>query len=800
MRHILLMTTAAIGLLPSVVAAQVQTTVNPAPSEAVAAAPDQNGLGEIIVTAQRRQESSQRAAIPLNVLQGGALLASGVTQADRLNNLAPALSIEPTSTGNLIFIRGVGNFTVVPSSDPAVAFNYDGVYVGRPTSTTGVFYDLDRVEILKGPQGILYGRNATGGAINVLPTQPKIGELGGYASVTYGNYNTINAEGAINLPVGDTGAFRLSAMTANHDGYLSDGTSDQKTYAFRAQLKSELTRDLTVRVAADFSHDGGLGSGIDYQGIYAGSVANFVPSGIPLGTGVNAASSQAFRQRITFGPLGNHLPALSPIPFVNDTFYGANAEIDYKTSAGTLTIIPAWRDSRLNYLSDAGAFLYRDREDDNQYSLEARFAGTRIGPLDYTVGGYFFDERIHANTSLTVSNAGNYITPTYGTKSYAGFGRLTLNLIDDRLRLVGGARYTQDDKTFNTTQIGAAIACVVTVAGRPSCPNAPTVPLFSDPSQVTYGLPAQGRPPVPVIVNGVPTGALSVRTDTAYNTGLNNHKLTYRGAAEFDIAPRSLLYASVETGYRSGGFSAATGFLTYQPETITAYTIGAKNRFFGNRLQVNVEGFIWDYKNQQVNHVGLDLNGSTANFTQNIGSSKIKGAEIDGKLLITPTTLVSADIQYLDAKQQNFTYTQGPGAAPTVGCPVTFTPANPAPYLINCSGFASYNSPKWTMNFSGQQTIKFGDYQVAATADTQHRTSRYIGFAYLPQQLVGSTWTTNAQVQFGPASERWSIAAYIRNIEGDRIPIYSSLHPTANFLIAGTTAPRTFGARVTSKF
>ena len=800
MRRQLLLASTMLLVMPDMATAQVEATANQAPSSSAAAAPDQGGLGEIIVTAQRRQESSQRAAIPLNVLQGAALLASGITQADRLNNLAPALSIEPTSTGNLIFIRGVGNFTVVPSSDPAVAFNYDGVYVGRPTSTTGVFYDLDRVEILKGPQGILYGRNATGGAINVLPAQPRIGELSGYASGTYGNYNTVNAEGAINLPIGETGAFRLSASTSNHNGYLSDGTTDEKTYAARAQLKVELTPSLTVRVAADFAHNGGRGTQIDYQGIYAGNVANFIPSGIPLGTGVNAPISQAFRQAVVFGPLGNHLPPLSPLPFQNNTFYGVDAEIDYKTSIGMLTIIPAWRNSKLNYLSDAGAFVYYDREQDNQYSLEARFAGTRIGPIDYTVGGYFYDERIHAETELTVSNLGNYITPTYGTKSYAGFGRLTLNLIGDRLRLVGGARYTQDDKTFTTTQIGAIIACVVTVAGRPSCPNAPTVPLFNDPSQIPYAFPSRGGRPIPIIVNGVPTGALSIRTDTAYNTGLNNHKLTYRGAAEFDIAARSLLYASIETGYRSGGFSAATGFLTYQPETITAYTIGAKNRLFGNRLQVNVEGFIWDYKNQQVNHVGLDLNGSTANFTQNIGSSKIKGAEIDGKLLITPTTLVSADIQYLDAKQQNFTYTQGPGAPPTVGCPVTFTPANPAPYLINCSGFASYNSPKWTMNFSGQQTIKLGDYQFVATVDTQHRTSRYIGFAYLPQQLVGSTWTTNTQVQFGPASERWSIAAYIRNIEGDRIPIYSSLHPTANFLIAGTTAPRTFGARVTGKF
>ena len=796
---------AATLLSPAGALAQVEATTNPAPSSDAsgAAAPDQSGLGDIVVTAQRRVESSQRAGIPLNVLQGSALLQSGVTQADRLNNLAPALSIEPTANGNLIFVRGVGNFTVVPSSDPAVAFNYDGVYVGRPTSTNGVFYDLDRVEVLKGPQGILYGRNATGGAINVLPAQPKIGELGGYASVSYGNYNTVNAEGAINVPVGETGAFRLSATRQSHDGYLSDGTSDQDTYGFRAQLKAELTPNLTVRLAADFAHDGGAGFGIDYQGLYFGSVANFVPSSLPLGTGVNTPAAQAYRVSVPYFPLGNHLPPLAPYPFQNNSYYGANAQIDWKTGAGTLTVIPAWRDAKLHSLGDAGAFLYRNDEDDNQYSLEARFAGNRIGPFDYQIGGFYFDERIHERTSLTISNTGNYLTPTFSTTSYAGFGRITLNLVGDRLRLIAGGRYTEDDKAFTTVQLGAAIACVVVspVTGRPNCPNAPTVPLFVTAADIPYAFPQTPSPfPVPIIVGGVPTGALSVRTDTAYNTTLNNHHATYRGAVEFDVAPRSLVYGSVESGYRSGGFSAATGFLTYQPEYITAYTIGAKNRFLNNRLQVNVEGFYWDYTNQQVNHVGLDLNGRPANYTQNVGASRIYGAEVDGKLLVTPTTLLSADVQYLDAKQKNFTYNQGPGAAPTTGCAVTFNPALAAPYLVNCSGLPSYNSPKVTINVSGQQTIKLGDYQFVLAADTQHRSSRYIGFAYLPQQLIGANWVTNAQVQFGPQSDRWSIAGFIRNIEGDRIPIYSSLHPTENFLISTTTAPRTYGIRLSAKY
>jgi iron complex outermembrane receptor protein len=793
-----LLTTAAFGLAPTFAAAQVQTTANSAPSAAVSAAgTDQTGLGEIIVTAQRQSQNSQRAAVPLNVIQGAALLASGITQVDRLNSLAPALSIAPTNTGNLVFIRGVGNFTLAPNSDPAIAFNYDGIYVGRPTSTTGVFYDLDRVEILKGPQGILYGRNATGGAINVLPAQPKIGEVSGYASAAYGSYSTFNAEGAINLPVSEKSAFRLSASRSSHDGYLSDGTSDEDTWAARAQFKAELSPDLTVRVAGDFAKNGGRGSGIDYVGVYAGSVANFIPSGIPLGTGVNAPVSQAFRQGSVFAPLGNHLPALAT-PFQDNKFYGLNAEIDYKTGAGTLTVIPAWRDATLDYYANAGAIPYLDHEVDRQYSLEARFAGTRIGPIDYQIGGYYFDEHLKVRTELSTGNTANFQQPVYGTKSYAGFGRLTLN-IDEKLRLVGGLRYTQDNKSFSTVQVTSIISCTVFVAGRANCPNAPTVPLFTNPSQLGYAFPAVSGGVLPIIVGGVPTGALSIRSDTIYNNiPLHNHKLTYRGAVEYDVGPRSLLYASVESGYRSGGFSVATGFETYQPETITAYTIGLKNRFFDNRLQVNVEGFVWNYKNQQVSHVGLDLAGKAANYTQNVGSSMIKGFEVDGKLLVTPTTLISADLQYLDAKQKNFIYLAGAGAQPITGCPVTVIPGA-SPYVINCSGKPSYNSPKWTINFSGQQTIKLDSYQIVLTADTQYRSSRDIGFAYLPQQMIGSSWTSNAQIQFGPNSERWSVAAYVRNIEGDRTPIYS-IAGSANFLVDGTTAPRTYGVRVAAKY
>ncbi len=224
MRILLLASTAAIAFLPS--AAMAQAVQADVPAETV-------GLADIIVTAQRREETAQRAAVAMNVIGGTDVTNANVTQVATLSSLVPALTVQQIGGSTSVFIRGVGNFSAAVTSDPAVAFNYDGVYVGRINSTNGTFYDLARVEVLKGPQGTLYGRNATAGVINVIPTQPKPGEFSGYVTASYGNYNALAAEAAINIPVGENGAVRISGTITDRDGYLSDGVSDDKTHGVR---------------------------------------------------------------------------------------------------------------------------------------------------------------------------------------------------------------------------------------------------------------------------------------------------------------------------------------------------------------------------------------------------------------------------------------------------------------------------------------------------------------------------------------------------------------------------------------
>ena len=812
MKLVLFTTTAFAAMAPSMAFAQAAPAplaTEPAPSSAVAdpevspetdaaAAPEDQGLGEIVITAQRRSESLQRAGVAVSAVQGADLINAGVTQPAELTKLVPALTIQPSSTGNLIFLRGVGNFTQTPNSDPAIAFNYDNVYIGRPTSTSGLFFDLQRIEVLKGPQGTLYGRNATGGAINVIPVQPEMGELSGYASASYGNYNTINAEGALNLPLGETGGFRVSASTSNHDAYLDDGNYDEETSSLRLQLKGELTPDLTVRVAGDYEQTRGRGFGVSYLGRYAfnpraGAYA-FVPSGIDLKRGIYTADSQAFRMTAPAGPSGRTLDAIAPTPFQNNEFYGVNAEIGYRTSFGTLTVIPAWRHASLNFLSEAAAFPYRNREQDEQFSIEARFSGDRIGIFDYTIGGFYYDDSIENRTVVNVSAAENFLNQRYTTESYAPFARLTANLTE-RFRVIGGLRYTKDIKTFDASSTALTLVCTVRVQGVPTCPTATLFPTVDNPAQLPFPIPA-GPQPIP---QGR-SGAIIVRTNSLYDNRLVDDRVTYRAGVEFDVRPQSLFYASVETGFRSGGFSAAVGFETYDPETITAYTLGLKNRFLDNRLQLNLEAFRWEYRDQQVSHVGLDLTGRTTQFIENIGRSRIQGIEAEARVLVTPDTLIAADVQYLDAKNKFFTYQQGAGGLPPLtGCDVSLD-ADPRFFNVDCAGRQPYNSPRFTVNVSGQQTLHLGDYDLVLGANTQFKSARNVGFEFLPEQRVDSNFQTNAQAVFGPAGERWSIAAFVRNIEGDRIILSAQTHPLANTLVATTTAPRTYGLRGSIRF
>ncbi|TPG16760.1 TonB-dependent receptor [Sphingomonas koreensis] len=749
-------------------------------------APPQTGLEDIIVTAQQRGENLQKAALPVDAVSGTNLVSTGIRGLDTLGRVVPSIVTLGGASSNTVFIRGVGNFAFLGSADPAVAFNYDGVYIGRSGASFGTFYDLERVEVLTGPQGTLYGRNATGGAINVLPVQPKLGENSGYATAGYGNYNQVDAEGAVNIGLGSNAGLRLSGFYLKRDGYLQDGLQAENSFGGRAQLKVALTPDLTVRIEGDFARQRGdrVAGGSSYLGYYLPNATGYTitPSNLPLDQGIYLPNQQAFRTTngLAGSLAGRHLDPLAVTPYQDNDIYGIAYHIDYKTSLGTFSLIPAWRHSRRDDISTDTAALVGVTQSANQYSFEARLASNPGKLLDYILGAYYFSEQVDEDQHATTGAQYGENVNRYTTHSPAAYGRLTLHAAD-WLRFVGGIRYTDDKKTLTGTQAALAVVCIVPAA----CPTAPLLP---------YTRTIADQPNAPAVSGGraiAAPGVIVVRADKALGSSIDESKVTYRGAVEIDLGPRSLLYGSVETGYRSGGFN---GNSNYGPENITAWTIGSKNRFFNNRLQFNVELFDWEYRGQQLTYVGVDPSGRIGATTQNIGSSTIRGVEIEAQGRPTPTTTLTVNAQYLDATYDKFSYSSP--ARPLSGCKVS----GAVTFTVDCSGKPALNSPKWTLNLGGDQVFPIGDYQLTVSADTQYRSSRYVNFEYIAPELVGPTWTTNAQISFGPSTGRFLLSVFVRNIEDDRYPIYAGPATGSNLIVAIPSAPRTFGGRVSVRF
>ncbi len=816
----LLLTSVALGVLIGAPMANAQQV---APTSVAPQTDGEGGLEEIVVTAQRISESSQRAPIALDVVKPEELVRQNVIRAEDLSRTSTALSASaaggPTTS---FFVRGVGNATNNSYSDPAIAFNYDGVYIGRPSSTSGVFYDLQRVEVLKGPQGTLYGRNATGGAINVIPNRPKLGQFSGEGQVGYGNYNWLTGQAALNVPIGEQVAVRVAGTVSSRDAFLSDGTGKQREYAFRGQIYAEPSDNFTFRFGIDYAHQGGSSA----SGFYLGTVTpqfgstgfagyNYVPTGFSVNQGLLDPRSNALQSSRFVPSVGRTGAVVDGVPYNNNDYWGMTAEMNYITDAGTLTVQPAYREANLDYTFNGVFRAGGVKERDKQASIEARWAGD-IGPsVDYLIGGMYFDEDIDVPQAYyNQSTLTPYQTFTTATQSWAGFGKITVRPIE-KLSLTAAGRYTSDKKQFNGLSQVYILFCGNPAPPQDFCPTLPFTPVVNSAAELETFYTSRGfrvTPAplfaLPVFAGGSQTAPFVLRSPIAINSGLQNEKLTYRLAAQYDFTPRSMVYASYETGYHAGGFSFARGVETFRPESIRAYTIGTKNRFLGNKLQVNVEAFLWKYKDQQFTQFGFDLGNppSTVFLTRNIGNSTIKGIDVDVELLVTKNTLLSANVQYLDTKYDSFTYfAPNQGTPPNTTC--GFTPQSQAVpggnpvnvFRIDCSGKQAFNSPKWSFNLNAQQTIPMGAAKLTLQGGTRYRSSSYSTADYLPYLRSPAAFVSNASITVSDADDRYFASLYVFNIV-DNQRLISGTTNSAGVISANAEQPRTWGVRIGGKF
>ncbi len=344
----------------------------------------------------------------------------------------PGLSVSLGGGTNQTYLRGVGSFATDASAESAIAYNINGVYISRPSGVGPIFFDLERVEVLKGPQGTLYGRNATGGAINLIARRPAR-ELSGEATVDVGNFDARKVTGAIGGGVTDTLSLRAAAQYSKRDGYLTDGYDDQDSVAARLSALWEPNESTSLLVTGEYVD-------VDSQGEVTVKRSTLTP--VPSDPWAGPSVGNVQQPPTAFIPGGTRINNDG----FNDIKVGAvSAQLDVELSGATLTFIPAYRDTDVAYLTYTPGFYFRTDEGSKQQSYELRL-GNNGDVLKWVTGLYYFDEdqtQIY-NLQARPIQESTVNTPLQ-TRSYAAFGEVTYSLTDG-FRLIGGLRYSNDEK------------------------------------------------------------------------------------------------------------------------------------------------------------------------------------------------------------------------------------------------------------------------------------------------------------------------------------------------------------------
>lgn len=733
-------------------AAQTEGTP-PAPSGT-----EDTGLGDIVVTAQKRSETLQRVPAAVTAIGSAELAARGISDLRDMRGLVPSVSFAPAFLVTKIFIRGVGQEADGEFNDPAVSMNIDGVYTPRFTSA-GSLFDVERVEVLPGPQGTLYGRNSAGGTVNVTTKLPGK-ELGGEGIFEYGNYNRVRAFAAVDLPVTEQFALRAAVDANYRKGYTSNNLNGQDSFAARltARYLSDGGHSLIVR--GEFQHAGGGGdsvilrplpfpndpwfqSKIDGEHFFTDRTAyrlsaelsvvlggpqnvtlTYIPGYIHYDMTYRLMQGQAFRYYPDPGAVGNPLTG----------FAAAFEQLGDKADQLTNELRLSGDSDRLNWVVGLYAFRHLARGPGGSFDI--------YNPVVFTGGSF---------QPYAVQTGGNASKFRVITHSKAAFGQLTFSLTD-HLRLTGGLRYSSDDRhAVGTAQASSPIANIV-------------------------------RP------------ALN------YDLGLSDNRIDWKVGAELDVGPNSLAYANVSTGYIGGGFNVSATIQTarvFAPEELTAYTVGLKNTFASGRLKLNVEGFYYDFRDLQVAAINA-LTGSSV--IQNVPKSEIYGIQIDGAFRLARNTTISGNLGYLHASVREGLL--GPQAvyacAPGSSIPQQYCAAG---NVINYAGKRLPYSPTWSGTVSVSQRFDMtsgGNVEALAAVNFQSKTYYALtnqlgtddeGFAKL-----------DASLTYNAPDDRWSIGIWGKNLTNHAS--YSTLGFTAAYGLQTwiIAPPRTYGARLSFKY
>lgn len=702
-----------------------------------AAAAEQGGLQDIVVTAQKRAENLQTVPIAVSAV-GGALVESlqapslhalyGKVPSIQLNNFAN------TPDSAVVTIRGIGVIEPDPYAGNTVSIVVDGVPQYFSMGALVDLYDVDRIEILRGPQGTLFGANTTGGVVNIVTKQPT-GEFGGKAEVTYGNWGRFDIKGALDVPISDTLSAKFVASHFERNGFVTNVVNGRdmdtrNVEIYRAYLKYRPSSNFDATLIGEYVRSRN-GTPTVINGAYPGEIL-YVPPGTA---------------NMYVGPCQPGQPCHAP-----DKYFSANDSVpnkaDMNTYRGTLTMnlrdtpigditsITGYKKFDLLTFTDQDAtpihLLHSLRDTKGwQFSQEIRDSVDITDAVNVIFGGFYLKDHYHHYQGSTFYfSAPGLLQNNDQDQDNSSISAFAQSYIDitDRLRAQAGIRYTHEKTSMRASTITS-----INMSG---------------------------------VTDFFGTGNVVLATVAPPRDSNSWNNVGWKLGLDYKITDETLVYGYWARGFKSGGYAGRIGIPQdlgpYGPEKVDTFEIGFKTDLLDRHLRINAAAFYTNYRDMQLAQIyfdrinGLDVQGNTI---INAAKSHIKGFEADVTALPFEGFTLTGSVSYLDAKYEDFPYID----------PLSISPANPQGVITNLKGQRLQNAPKWAASATATYI-----FDVAGGSSKASLSYSYVGKKYLtaivnvPRSTIQPTHIVDGNVEWTPDGSRFTFGAWVRNLFDNR--------------------------------
>jgi iron complex outermembrane receptor protein len=766
------MKTLSINCSAIVLASLLASAANAQAAPAAAAKTD-TAPGDIVVTAQKRTERLQDVPVAVSVVSGASLAAQGGVNLENAQYLVPALNFHKggPAINQTLFLRGVGTAAFSLAGEPSISTVVDGVVYSRAGEAFADLVDVERIEVLRGPQGTLFGKNASAGVVNIVTKRPT-DQLGGWAEASYATGNEYRLRGAINGPLADNINGRLVGYYGKYDGNINNIAANVNSkvngyehFGVRGEFELKASPDVSFLLIADYrkASDNCCAEVIGATNV-GGVATNAAPAGLAglalAGTQFNGDKSRTIAQNNVTKSL--------------EDGGGVSLQVDAKVGTHTFTSISAYRiynDREIrdgDFVSAAYQGLNQLHDDGPQsgktFTQEIRLTSPAKQLFSYVLGAYYYyakTDRTFTRTDIVCNGAavtvlvpcGSALAPPSSTfsgtgqfgsvfKNYAVYGQGVLNL-SSKFKLIAGARYTSDQLAVYHSRVST-----LAINGSGQQVAAPGIqPNFDQGvyNYLTTVAPAQNSPFPLSVSNGVPFTASTSSTN-----------FSVKGGAEFAFTRNNMVYASYTEGYKGPAYNiffnlTTLGTPALAPETSTSYEIGTKNTLFHGRMTLNLAAYYAKYKNFQANSPTLVANVITTNFV-NAGDISTRGVELDTSIRPIRDLTLSGGLAYTDAHVDHFFLAPG---------------ANPATVVADGTRLGS--APEWKGSATANYRVRsFSAVDIELGAEADYQSSQISQF---DPSAVNRALTTihpyalvNISLGLVDKNDKWRITGQIKNL------------------------------------